>query len=523
MKAVFKNANKLLINTIEELKKHKENGKVLKFAEAIPTSLLSKSFIISSVPITEPDFVESVCNKLKESILSNRNGFRIVLNNNGTTAVLRKETKEEVIYEETRFVVLVVRYDETICFLYDTKEDINIDDTYKEYNMDSMNFGHVSTIVKDDILKMIRDSKESNTDLLTSINNIVGIIMKEFPEDELVEYNETRGAIKGLKNTDSIKVFHIPMLFRLDSFIYSNYSDTKEHIDLIPEAVKTLHNLLPKYHKDKSDKKDVNFMKLLEENGLLGISKPTKDIKEEKKEFVEKKQEVKEEIKPKEEPKNIIVKEDNTNKGEDINMVRKVKNKETTQVKKEVKHNNPTSYVDTVKENAALREAFQKTYSGVVKSILIHIQTWPSLEDLCEALINERNLQITKYKESNDAVEKVNYHKVSDMLLRVIQWLTQLANERAEGRNTVEVVNLGEGDYLFVVNRFGFPYIIDYKTLGIILQFEAPNKEINIVDIDAKEFWEKHEKFLGAASLIGPTMSDKMNEMDPRKLIIKEK
>lgn len=402
-------------------------------------------------------------------------------------------------------------------------------------------------------------------------------IEAEIPKGELVELEDCEDSIGFIRDEmikqNKIKGFMIPYLCKMDNFIFSNLCDTVEHKRLIPKVWEIIHDEIPKYHKDKKENKDFTFSDnvsqriktYLKED--LGI-----DIEVKKEEFIPKDKivqrnadETKEDIKlkPKEKPELItevkavaeeksveqpekeyihteeeklqfekeLAEVDKTVKeiegsvketaehlysrfkknsvGVEKIMVRKIKS--NTNKKQEMK--------EIAAENEGLKASVRVAYNGVIKSILVHMQTW-DLEDLVEVLLTARNDAVKLYEAGKD---RERNREIIVALQRCAMWISEVWRNKQDGIHTIYCVEMEPSEFIFAIERAGVPWVIDSKTLGMILQFESPNKELDLVDLSKEEFVKKHMEFMRASGLLNPLMHDDLNIIPVESIVKRDK
>lgn len=407
-------------------------------------------------------------------------------------------------------------------------------------------------------------------------------IETDIPKNELVELEDGEDSIGFIRDEmikqNKIKGFMIPYLCKMDNFIFSNLCDTVEHKKLIPKVWHIIHEEIPKYHKDKKENKDFTFsdsvsqrvkVYLKEELGIeievkkeefipkvKSIQRNTEETKE-KEEFKLKpkdkpelvtevkavveetsaiEQLVKDEHIPTEEEKLQFEKDlaevDKTVKeiegslketaenlynrfkkntiGVERIMVRKIKSNNTSK-KQEMR--------EMAAENEGLKASVRVAYTGVVKSILVHMQTW-DLEDLVEVLLTARNDAVKLYEVGKD---RERNREIITALQRCAMWISEVWRNKQDGVNTIYCVEMEPSEFIFAVERAGVPWVIDSKTLGMILQFESPNKSLDLVDLSKDEFVKKHMEFMRASGLLNPLMHDDLGIIPVDAIVKRDK
>ena len=403
-------------------------------------------------------------------------------------------------------------------------------------------------------------------------------IESDIPKNELVELEDGEDSIGFIRDEmikqNKIKGFMIPYLCKMDNFIFSNLCDTVEHKRLISKVWEIIHDEIPKYHKDKKENKDFTFSDnvsqrikaYLKED--LGI-----DIEVKKEEFIPKDKSIqrnteevtKEDIKlkPKEKPELItevkavaeekavelpkkeyipieeeklqfekeLAEVDKTVKeiegsvketaehlynrfkkntiGVEKIMVRKIKS--NTNKKQEIR--------EMAAENEGLKASVRVAYNGVIKSILVHMQTW-DLEDLVEVLLTSRNDAVKLYEAGKD---RERNREIIVALQRCAMWISEVWRNKQDGIHTIYCVEMEPSEFIFAIERAGVPWVIDSKTLGMILQFESPNKELDLIDLSKEEFVKKHMEFMRASGLLNPLMHDDLNIIPVESIVKRDK
>lgn len=407
-------------------------------------------------------------------------------------------------------------------------------------------------------------------------------IEESIPKNELVELEDGEDSIEFIRDEmikqHKLKGYMIPYLCKMDNFIFSNLCDTDEHKALIPKVWDIIHDEIPKYHKDKKENKDFTFSDnvnqrikyyLKEELGIeIDVKKDEfipKDKTSQRRNNADYKDEFK--LQPKEKPELItevkavteeqIIKDDQHRVEEpiihneeetiklekELNEVDKTVKEIESSVKKTAEHlynrfnknilgvekimvrkiksntNKKQEIREMVAENEGLKESVKVAYTGVIKSILVHMQTW-DLEDLVETLLTARNDAVKLYQVGKD---KERNREIIIALQRCAMWISEVWRNKQDGIHTIYCVEMEPSEFIFAIERAGVPWVIDSKTLGMILQFESPNKELDLIDMTKEEFVKKHMEFMRASGLLNPLMHDDLNIIPIESIVKRDK
>lgn len=576
MKVIYKNMRGKLLALINEMQSVGVNGKYLDTSDIIPTVRVSKSFVTDSI---SREVEDTVLDEIKNSILSNRNGIRSIINGKAVKLSLkRNKTLNDVIDNIT--VLVDIKDSESLVALTDYKDDISSEDREIELKLtkedklidfvDELINYKPEEVKGESKPKVIEEHLETpNMTPPMIIGAHTGVLWKKtmelIPKNELVEIEDGEYSIDFIRyemiKHNKIKSYMIPYLCKMDNFIFSNLCDTKEHMDMIPKVWNIIHEEIPKYHRDKSDKKDFTFSdnvtnrikSYLKEDFGIDLIEP--EIPNETKTEVQPKQE--KPVEPKVKIEKPIIKEEEVKENKVPPIEKQTQEEEFEKGLKELDEavkdieskakfvldfvSDKDSYKEIDKimvrklknngpnkkemaqviaaQNEHLRKSVKSAYSGVVKSILIHMQTW-DLEDLVAVILSARNETVKLYENGKD---KERNRDIIVALQRCALWISEVWRNKQEGNNVINCVEMEENEYLFSVENNGVPWVIDDKTLGMILQFESPNKGIEIVDIPKSEFVKKHSDFMRASGLINPLMHDDLGIIPVESIVKKEK
>ena len=606
MKIIYKNMKGRLLELINKVQVIESRGKHLNFGDVIPTVRISRSFIADT--LSSEVEIDTVLDGIEYAILGNKNGVRAMINGKATQLVMRKN-KEESLKAISNAVVLVnIDGTDSILALFDdidnkmiesevevklTKEDRYIDLVNVIYNGDRSK----SEQVKEETKYPIQSNSMGISMIIGAHTGMVWkAIENTIPKSELVEVEDGEDSIDFIRyemiKHHYIKSYMISYLCKMDNFLFSNLYDTEEHKKLIPKVWYIIHEEIPKYHKDKSDKKDFNFSfnvgerikaylkedlgielvppetdkeKTLEkpkvevkkesllpkkESELITetkvVEQPKEDIKAEEK----KEPEIVDEIKVTETPVEEVKEEDpyiptdkeveefNKDLAEVDAIVKEIEEKakensvvmdiinnkgkkeiEKVMVRKIKSGNNKKEVVQNLaNQNEALKASVKVAYTGVIKSILVHMQTW-DLEDLVAVLLNARNQAVKLYENGKD---KERNREIITALQRCAMWISEVWRNKQDNIHTIYCVEMEESEFMFFIERAGVPWVIDSKTLGMILQFESPNKEIDLVDMSKSDFVKKHMEFMRASGLLNPLMHDDLSIIPVDSIVKKD-
>lgn len=585
MKIIYKNMKGRLLELINKVQVIESRGKHLNFGDVIPTVRISRSFIADT--LSSEVEVDAVLDGIEYAILSNKNGIRVMINGKATQLVMRKSKGENLKAISNAVVLVNIDGTDSIIALFDdidnkmvetevevelTKEDRYTDLVNVVYNGDNSK----SEQVKEETKYPIQSNSMGISMIIGAHTGMVWKAIEDtIPKSELVEVEDGEDSIDFIRyemiKHHYIKSYMISYLCKMDNFLFSNLFDTEEHKKLIPKVWYIIHEEIPKYHKDKSDKKDFNFSfnvgerikaYLKEDLGIelvppetdkeKTLEKPKVEVKKEG--LIPKKEpELVSEIKTVENPKDDIkveekkdtyvpTKEEIDEFNEDLAEVEEaVKEIEDTakankvvldiinnKGKKEIENimvrkiksgNNKKETVQNLtNQNEALKASVKVAYTGVIKSILVHMQTW-DLEDLVAVLLNARNQAVKLYENGKD---KERNREIITALQRCAMWISEVWRNKQDNIHTIYCVEIEESEFMFFIERAGVPWVIDSKTLGMILQFESPNKEIDLVDMSKSDFVKKHMEFMRASGLLNPLMHDDLSIIPVDSIVKKD-
>lgn len=568
MKIIYKNMKGRLLELINKVQVIESRGKHLNFGDVIPTVRISRSFIADT--LSSEVEVDTVLDGIEYAILNNKNGVRAMINGKATQLVMRKN-KEESLKAISDAVVLVnIDGTDSIIALFDdidnkivesevevelTKEDRYTDLVNVIYNGDNSK----SEQVKEETKYPVQSNSMGISMIIGAHTGMVWKAIEDaIPKSELVEVEDGEDSIDFIRyemiKHHYIKSYMISYLCKMDNFLFSNLCDTEEHKKLIPKVWHIIHEEIPKYHKDKSDKKDFNFSfnvgerikaYLKEDLGIelvppetdkeKTLEKPKVEVKkesptkeevkvEEKKDpYIPTKEEIEEFNKDLAEVEETVKEIEETDKGNstvmDIINSKDKKEIDRIMVRKIKSGNNKKEVVQNLaNQNEALKASVKVAYTGVIKSILVHMQTW-DLEDLVAVLLNARNQAVKMYENGKD---RERNREIITALQRCAMWISEVWRNKQDNIHTIYCVEMEESEFMFFIERAGVPWVIDSKTLGMILQFESPNKELDLVDMSKSEFVKKHMEFMRASGLLNPLMHDDLSIIPVDSIVKKD-